>query len=385
MQLIDRVALCCMTAVLASLASGASAQAPTTGYTSANEQGCRVWVPPQLHGPDFIPHYAGACKDGLAQGKGQLEWLNRYASLRVTAAWSGYFASGIYVGTVPFDYPIEPEPRSNEYIVHDGRVAGGEVLVFAENGRDGTMGLCAAPILGVALDAKLAVTADDLVKKAMTDAAARLGAQCPTTPRSWVQVNAYAGAFSIDAHGERTVPVASARWDWERRELGAYSNQASAQLRNQQQAADRTAALLEQRRRFDRFSATNHVVAWVTASQLDTNPFKYEGQNVGLIVQLDRMLSRDTAVVGGALDGDGAAVQLHGIDPSFPDARQTVLLAVQVGGREPLAGDADKTPVITGVKRLDAATCTEPQCEDWLSWARGAARIDWGSPYRPER
>jgi len=303
----------------------------------------------------------------------------------VTAAWSGYFASGIYVGTVPFDYPIEPEPRSNEYIVHDGRVAGGEVLVFAENGRDGTMGLCAAPILGVALDAKLAVTADDLVKKAMTDAAARLGAQCPTTPRSWVQVNAYAGAFSIDAHGERTVPVASARWDWERRELGAYSNQASAQLRNQQQAADRTAALLEQRRRFDRFSATNHVVAWVTASQLDTNPFKYEGQNVGLIVQLDRMLSRDTAVVGGALDGDGAAVQLHGIDPSFPDARQTVLLAVQVGGREPLAGDADKTPVITGVKRLDAATCTEPQCEDWLSWARGAARIDWGSPYRPER
>ncbi len=377
-----RVSCLFLALALASATGSAWAQAPTTGYQAANEQGCQVWVPPQMHGPDFLPRYTGDCKRGFAQGKGRLEWVNRYASMRVSAVWEGYFANGVYAGTAPFAYRIEPEPRTNEYLVHDGSVAGAEVLVFAENGRDGALDLCAALILGVILDEKLPVTADDAVKKAMTDAAARLGSQCPTTPRSSIQVNAYAGSFAIDAHGQRSAAVAYARWDWEKRALGGYSNQASDDLRSRQRAADRAATLLDQRRRFDQFSARNHVAAWVTAGQLDANPFKYAGQNVGLIVQLNRMLTRDTALVGGALDDDAGSLQLHGIDPSFPDSRQSVLLAVRVGAREPLADSADKTPVLTGVQRLEAVTCGEPYCTDWLGWSRGADRIDWGAPYR---
>jgi len=370
-------------ALLACLSLRAQAQAPTTGYQPANDQGCRVWVPPQLHGPDFIPHYSGACKDGFAQGKGQLEWVNRFASMRVTAVWTGYFAQGIYIGTVPIDYHIEPQSRSNEYIVHDGSVTGGEVLVFAANGRDGTMELCAASILGVVLNDKTPATADDAVKKAMTDAVARLGSQCQSTPRSSIQINAYAGSFAIDAHGQRTPAVAYARWDWERRELSGYDNQASAQVRNQRLSADRAQALLAQRHRFEQFSERNAVTSWVTAAQLAANPFKYEGHHVGLVVRLDRMLTRDTALVDGALDGDGGAVQLHGIDPGFPDTSVSVLLAVQVGEREPLTGDAGGNAVITSVKRLEVAPCAEPDCTDWLAWSRGEDRIEWGAPYRP--
>ncbi len=356
----------------------------STGYKPANAQGCKVWQPAQLRAPDFIPKYTGACKDGLASGKGHLDWLNKYASMRVSQSWDGYFADGVYAGAVPFPFAIEPEERSNEYIVHLGSVKGGDVVVFASNTRDGAMDLCGTQMLGVSLNTKTPATDDAAVKQALLDAAQSLGRFCPTTPRPTVQVNAYAEPFKIDAHGMRTAQIASARLDWETHQLAGYSNNASANLRSQQRGAQQAASLDAEHKRFDDFSRRNGISAWVTASQLDANPFKYEGKTVGLIVQLDRMVTRDTALVAGAVDGDGGTVQLHGITPDFPDNRHTVLMAVKVGHREPIAGSDDKTPAFTGVARVDSAACGQQGCSDWLEWSyRGNNRINWGAPYTP--
>jgi hypothetical protein len=362
----------------------ARAQENKTGYRAANVQGCKVWQPAQLHAPDFIPNYTGGCKGGMASGKGHLDWLNKYASMRVSQSWEGYFSDGVYAGNVPFNFAIEPEARSNEYIVHLGSVHGGDVVIFASNTRDGMMDLCGTQMLGVSLNAITPATDDAAVKQAMIDAAQSLGKFCPTTPRPTVQVNAYGEPFQIDAHGQRTAQIASARLDWETHRLADYSNNASADLRAKQRSADQSASLVDEHKRFDNFSRRNGIAAWVTASQLDANPFKFEGKTVGIIVQLERMVTRDTALVSGSLDGDGGTVQLHGINPDFPDNEHTVMLAVKVAHREPIAGSDDKTPAFTGVTRLDSAVCSQQGCSDWLEWSwRGANRIAWGDPYTP--
>jgi hypothetical protein len=305
--------------------------------------------------------------------------------MRVSQSWEGYFSDGVYAGAKPFNFAVEPEPRSNEYIVRLGTVQGGDVVVFASNTRDGAMDLCGTQMLGVSLNGKTPATDDAAVKQAMTDAAQSLGKFCPTTPRPSVQVNAYDRPFQIDAHGQRTPQIADARLDWGTHQLSSYSNQASAQLRNKQRGAEQASKLDAERKRFQDFSRRNGISAWVTAAQLDANPFKYEGKTVGVVVQLDRMVTRDTGLVQGALDDDGGMLQLHGINPDFPDNAHIVVLAVKAGHREPVTGDSDKSTAFTGITRLDSATCSEQDCADWLEWSwRGANRIAWGAPYTPE-
>ncbi len=161
-------------------------------------------------------------------------------------------------------------------------------------------------------------------------------------------------------------------------------NNASSHLRSQQRGAQQAANLATERKRFDDFSKRNGISVWVTASQLSADPFKYEGKVVGLIVQLDPMETWDTALDTGAIEDDGGKVQLHGINPDFPDSSHSVLMAVKVGQREPLAGSDDKIPVFTGIARMDSATCSEEGCGDWLEWSySGGSRIQWGAPYTP--
>jgi hypothetical protein len=353
----------------------------STGYTAADSAGCQVWRPAQLRAPDFIPQYTGACSQGKANGKGKLDWLNKYASMRVSTSWAGYFQDGVYVGASPIHSTIDPEPRSNDYIVHLGSVKGGDVVVFAGNARDGSMDLCGTNMLGVSLNGKTPATDDAAVKQAMIDAAHSLGQYCPTTPRPTVQVNAYAEPFKVDDHGMRTASVASANLNWETHQLSGYSNSASAAVRNQQQHSTQLAKLADARKHFDDFSHRNGITAWVTTGQLDQNPFKYEGKTVGIVVQLDRMVTRTTALVDGNEESGGGSVQLHNVDPSFPENSHTVLVAVKVGKREPLEGSKSDDPAFTGVTKLDSLTCSEQDCQDVLGWERGNDRIHWGDPY----
>jgi hypothetical protein len=216
----------------------------------------------------------------------------------------------------------------------------------------------------------------------MSDAAAKLLPLCKTGFIGRTQVNVYNVPYKLDAGRHYPQSIAVGLINWPNLKPASYSNTATAAVQQQQRFAAADAKTAAARKRFDDFSLRNHITSWVTAQQLDANPFKYTGKLVGLIVQLDRMESPNTALVSGSYDGDGGTVQLHGITPDFPDNSHSVVLAVRVGQREPLVGDTGQ-PQFTGVTRLDSATCTQSSCYDWTSWVRGQTRIPWGEPYVP--
>ncbi len=357
----------------------------TTGYTKADANGCRVWVPLQLHAPDYVPKYTGACKDGMADGKGSLQWLYAYAEMRPKTTWQGYFRDGVYVGDTALPHAIEPQPNSNDYWVHLGAIGGGEVVVVAKNDSDGRMDLCAPDTVALSLNSRVQPTDDAAIKQAMTDAGSRLQALCPTPKHSATQINIYTEPYRLDAQHRRPTPVADANLNWTNGMISGYSNRASSALKSSQNATARSSKLQVSHQRFDEFTRRNGISAWVTAAQVDQNPFKYEGKTVGMIVQLDRMMTPNTAVVEGGLEDDSGSVQLHGITPDFPDDKHAVLLAAKVGRREPAADGSSSLLSFTGVTRVATEPCSRSGCYDWIDWTEGDERIHWGQPYTPAK
>jgi hypothetical protein len=371
--------------ILVALAGQGLCAAEIKGYVAADAKGCMVWAPSVLSKEEYVPRYTGGCRDGHAEGKGTVEWLNKYASMRVTTTWDGYFRNGVFVGDKAMSYPVTPQ-GADEYLVDVGHVQGGEVTAFAKSPQQGAMSICSSWQVGVVLDKTVNAADDAVVKQAMVNAVGKVQAACGNHGGS-VQVGAYAELVLRDANGMRPAAVADGRMDWTGQEVGSYSNRVSAATRGKQQAAAAKDQMEASRRQFDAFTVKNGITAWVTTQQLDENPFKFEGKVVGVVVMLDRMATRDTAVVGNGLDSDGGGeVQLHGVSPDFPGREHTVLMAVRVGKREPAAD----TPVnsgmqYTGVTRVDSYLCQKEGCYDLLGWMRAANRIVWGEAYQPGR
>lgn len=357
----------------------------TTGYTAAAATGCKVWVPPQLHAPDYVPKYVGGCKDGMANGKGSLQWLYTYAELKPKTTWQGFFQDGVYVGDSPLNHNIEPQPHSNDYWVHLGAIGSGEVVVVAQNNSDGMMDLCAPALIALSLNGRVSATDDNAVRQAMTDAGSRLNAACASPKHNATQINVYTQPYKLDAQNRRPMPVADANIYWSDGKLSGYSNRAANALQSSRNASAREERLAASRKRFDEFTRRNGISFWVTATQLDQNPFKFEGKTVGVIVQLDRMLTPNTALVSGGLEDDSGSVQLHGITPDFPDPKHTVLLAAKVGRREAPADGSAGSLTFTSLTRVSSETCERSSCFDWLEWTRGDDRVPWGQPYLPAR
>lgn len=369
----------CLASLLVTLSS---AHAATAGYVAANAQGCKVWAPLQRPSPNYKPRYDGPCKAGLASGKGHLDWVNTFASNRVTSTWDGYFLDGVFTGPTSLAATIDPQPGSNQYWVHLGAIPSGDVIVIARTNDTGVLDLCDGPTIALIANPHLTLTDDPAVQRAMSDAAARLLPLCKTGFLNSTQVNVYNVPYQLDAGRHYPPFIAAARINWPNLQPVSYNNSAASALRQQQRFAAADAQSAAAHKHFDDFTQRNHITSWVTVQQLDTNPFKYQGKIVGIVVQLDRMLSPSVALVSGALDDDAGSLQLHGITPNFPDSNHGVLLAVRVGSREaPL--DQPGPPQYTGVTRVDSVTCTQPSCYDWTIWARGKTRIPWGDPYTP--
>lgn len=358
------------------------AHAGTGGYVAANAQGCKIWAPLQRPSPNYKPQYSGACKEGFASGKGHVDWVNTYASNRITDTWDGYFVNGVFVGSITVAATIDPQPNSNEYWLHLGALPSGALVLVARTNDKGVIDLCSGPTIALTANARLSLTDDTVVQHAMSDAAARVLPLCKTGFTNISQVNVYNVPYQLDAGRHYPQSIAAARIDWPNLQPTSYNNSASATLHQQQRFAAADAQFAAAHKRFDDFTEHNHITSWVTAEQLDANPFKYQGKIVGIIVQLSRMLSPNVGLVSGAIDDDGGSVQLHDINPDFPDNSHSVLLAVRVNGRESLVGDSGP-PQYTGVTRIDSLTCSQQSCYDWTSWARGKIRIPWGDPYTP--
>ena len=374
-----------ITLCILSLAAAISHAQPT-GYAPASPDGCKVWTPALLRAPDYVPHYTGPCVKGLAQGKGELRWAYRDPAIaQPKATWTGYFQDGVFVGDAPLPHQIEPQSDPDEYWVHFGAVPGGDVIVAARDIHEGIMNLCNPEYIYLSLNPKVVLTDDAAIKQGILDAGTRVRNACPNIGYPTTQVNVYNQPYKLNPDRTRPVAAARASFNWYKMAVAGYSNHASGQLHNQQLAAATETRLADSQKRFNDFTARNHITTWVTTTQLDENPFKYEGKTVGVVVELERMLSADTALVTSGLADRGGFLQLHAVTPDFPDHTHSVVIAARVGKRELLTGTADRHPDTTSLTRLDSFTCTRENCYDWLDWAtRGPKMLfTWGDPYTP--
>ena len=347
------------------------------GYLAADAKECKVWGPSTLAAGDYIPHYTGPCVKGFAEGKGKVDWMFRYSEGRTKASWSGAFRHGVYIG----DQTLSGEPvpmGGDRYLMPVGKITGGTLAVVATSPQDGNANLCNADSINVEVATSVAQSDDDAMKKVFGAVAERYGQLCKQF--RGLRLQAFNVPMQVDDNGRLPQPFAEARLD-QGGTPGGYSNHLADQARQKARQADAAKNQLEARKMFDAFSRSNHVTAWVTTEQLDKNPFKYEGQVVGVIVRMDRMLTRDTAVVRSGMQGYGSEILLQSITPDFPGEEHTVLLAAKVGKREPLP---DGGGTFTALAKVDTRPCTRDGCSDWLVWLHNSDPFNWGEPYKPQ-
>ncbi|MBS1143116.1 MAG: hypothetical protein H6R14_522 [Proteobacteria bacterium] len=352
----------------------------TTGFSDDIDGRCQVWAPSMLGQRDYALRYRGGCKNGRADGKGKAEWLYRYAEMKVKATWEGDFRNGVFLDGQKVRGSVEPV-SGDKYIVAMGNVPGAELFFIARSPQDGPMELCKVDQIALVLGPRVDVTDDDPVQRVMEAGVKAYQDVCDKGTR-YPNVGIFTEAIKLRPNGMLPNPVANARYDSDTGRLGGYSNDAANKARQAKQQAEFAQKQDDVRKQFNAFSSKHGIAAWVTAQQLEENPFRWEGKTVGLVVRLDRMVARDTALVRGALRDWSPSLQLRGITPDFPESRRSVLLAAKVGKRERLPDDKDQNgATFVTLNHIDSSVCERGGCSDWFIWARGDRELVWGEPF----
>lgn len=370
---------CLVTALLLPASSVlAKGRSDATGYTEDIDGRCQVWAPSMLGQYDYALRYRGGCKDGRADGKGKAEWLYRYAEMKVKATWEGDFRNGVFLDGQKIKGRVEPVP-GDKYVVEMGSIKGADLLFISRSPQDGPMELCKVEQIALLPGATVTVADDEQVRRLMDEGIRAYRNVCPNGRN--LSVGVFTEALKPGAHGRLPNPTARARVDEESGKLAYYSNDAAAKAQREREQVEYSRKQEASRQQFNAFSKQHGIAAWVTVQQLDENPFRWEGRTVGLVVRLERMLARDTALIG-SLRNWGPSLQLKGITPDFPDSRSSVVLAARVGKRERLNdGNDNNTAQYVTLNHVDSRLCERSSCGDWFSWARGEQDLIWGEPF----
>jgi len=357
------------------LAKGAGHE---SGYTEDLDRHCQVWAPSMLTPYDYALRYSGGCRDGKAEGKGKAEWLYRYADMKVKAAWEGEFRNGVFLDGQKIKGSVEPVP-GDRYVIAMGQAGGADLHFVSRSQLDGPPVLC--QVEQVALQAGKTDLSDDDAARRLLEAGARAYlAACPKETRS-PDLGIFDEALRPRANGMLPNPVVRARYDIESGKLNGYSNEPARKAQQARQQAEYAEKQAAARKQFMDLSRQYGIATWITPRQLDENPFRWEGRTVGVIVRLERMLTRDTALVRSAQRDWSAPLQLSGIDPDFPDSKHSVLLVARVGKRERSADGRDEASYLT-VQRVAHRSCERDGCGEWLLWWRGNNdELVWGEPF----
>jgi hypothetical protein len=351
------------------------------GFVADIDGRCALWAPSMLDQREYAVRYAGACKNGRAEGRGKAEWLYRYAGMKVKASWEGEFRNGVFLDGQKIKGWVEPA-AGDRYVVAMGKVDDAQLSFIGRSPQDGPMVLCRIDRVALVLGPQTDADDDDAVRRLMENAAGFYLETCPRGTRA-PEVGVFTEAVAAKSNGMLPNPIAQARYNADTGRLAAYRNDAADKARAAREQAEFAQAQDEARKRFNEFSERNGIVAWVTTRQLDENPFRWEGRTVGVVVRLERMLARNAALVKSGLHERGRLVQLTGITPDFPESRRAVLIAGEVGTRQPATDGSDATVAYTTLRHVDSRACESDGCGDWLIWARGERRLTWGEPFPP--
>lgn len=359
-----------------------TAQIVTTGNAAEGPPAtCRVHGPSRLASggdtgtSDYVPHYGGECRDGVAHGQGRLEWHMRWTPGRIRAVWEGRFVDGVFVGTQAVEHVVAlPGDRYLVLFADDGRR---RIWLVSRSGQFDPMSLCDIDrvVLDAHPDAAPALDADDdvQVQDAMRAAVARVHARCPGTAELLLEV--YDRPFRLgpgdnwptDAFA--TGRVADVAADGR---IASYHNRASERVRQVQRADERAARLAAQRAQVQAFADAHAITAWHTSTDVDRNPYALQGERIGMLLRLERMLDAATALATQADDDGGRHVVVTGVTPATFSGPATAVAAEVDAERATVPGIAQP---LARVRLVAAASCDDGDCATWRTGITWRARL----------
>ncbi|MDR0275427.1 MAG: hypothetical protein LBI48_08840 [Burkholderiaceae bacterium] len=364
-------------ALLAGAASAAQHKDPGNG--------CVVIAPRYLASSDYTFQYQGACKSGLAEGKGKAVWTLR-DSPQNHVAWEGNFSAGVYLP------PPTGIVSAREW---SGSRGSSDIVIFNLGALPAQNGVPAARLQVEAaadlthypdpcnprtlwvVNAPAAALAGDAVAQTLLAAAAdKLKAHCgaafsktdlPGHDRSHVQVRAVATPdLQSDPWGNpgpvlagAFIPLAAGG------AMESYSNEAASQHRQQLQQAKDSDDRQANVQRLRTFFKTHQAKGWASLDDIAENPFRYSGRVVVTAAEVSVMASPTRAVLDsrpGEWRGSLAVLDGDEIGPWKPGPR---LLAVRVLGRVK-KDECDSFCGLPQLQLVGSEVCTESRCTDWL-------------------
>lgn len=360
--------------ILAGLATGALAAEHRDAAS-----GCAVVAPSYLASSDYVFSYQGACKGGLAEGKGRAVWTLRL-SPQNREERAGRFSAGVFV----------PEPS-------DGlraRVLQGESVLFDLGPLPKLQGM--SPRLAVEATGELtrlpdpcepdtlwvlqadgqALASDDVAKQMLRSALDKLKQRCgidrlrkrerSNSERTELRVRAAPQSeLETDRYGnpkgtliDAVLPLDPAK------PIDRFSNEVASQQRARQAREEREALTQANAQRLKDFAIPAGAKVWVSLVALVQNPFRYQGQVVLTAARLDEVVAPTRARLlgsGGGYQSSYALIEGEGLAAWEPGAR---VLAVRVVGRLPNT-DAD-LPAGLQLQLVGQLPCTRADCGDRL-------------------
>lgn len=361
--------------------------------TSIDPGACAVWGPWSL-GDDKQPmRYQGPCVKGKAEGRGKAQWLNPYrfkdGKEEVDATWEGTFRQGVFIGDQPFKGKLDAW-RSNLVISERGNVGEARAVWVHRAPSQGPLKLCEIEHVALLVPEGFKLEDDNLVQARMRSAQEAVLAACPSNaPFRAVDVVLWRAPLTPDEKGQQPQALAKGAVvidNGKPAEVRAYRNDASAAVRQKQADAERANKRSQARQAFHRFSAEHKVQAWLTTSQADKDPFKWQGKTVALTVKLERMLSPNVAWV---IDADRSGYRytpmlLKGVNSDTFGKLDTAVVVGQIEGRKKagdlgVSGSNDSMEAST-LNVVHTRACEQRQCMDWLGWDVHK-EMTWGEPF----
>jgi len=347
--------------------------------------GCVVIASRYLASSDYSFQYQGACKDGLAEGKGRAVWT-LINSPQNQVVWEGSFSAGVYLpppaGIVSARAWNGPHSSGDTVIFNLGALPAQPGVPAARLHVEAAADLtrypdpCSPNMLWV-VNAPAAALAGDAVAQSLLAAAtdklkARCGAELFKTQlrgqeRTHVQVRAVATPdLQSDQFGNSGPVLVSAFMPLAAGgAMQSYTNQAASQQRQQQEQAKDSGDRQANVQRLRTFFHTHQAKGWAALDDIAENPFRYSGRVVVTAAEVRVMTSPTRAVLDsrpGEWRGSLAVLDGDEVGQWKPGPR---LLAVRVLGRVK-KDDCDAFCGMPQLQLVGSQTCTETRCLDWL-------------------
>ncbi|MGE0151978.1 MAG: hypothetical protein AB7R90_05120 [Reyranellaceae bacterium] len=370
-----------LSAGLAASAAAQSAAPPRPLIDPAAR--CGVFAPAAIARP--YPHlkWSGACRDGLADGKG-------VASFAATAQsppnkrWEGHFRHGFFVGDAALRGAIVPlGDRAALIELAHNAPQDGTVWLHARLPHDGApLERCGSGTAELAVEAPADLVASDeaRLRGMMQRAILAYRQACPAPlplllavveqgKRAALGVGSFAGATDVVARASlRQGAPADAIHDFRNVATGESDQGRRGQAiedRRRQERAD-------SRRNWQDFSRAHGVALWVTPRQLDANPFRYQGRIVAFPSRFVRMLAPGTALLR---DDRWGAVMVSGLPDDLLQDKSVAVIAGRAGARKSLPHARQE---IASVEAVAWQLCRRAGCADYLDWIDAERKFAWG-------